>query len=613
MMQWMRIRGFRLLLLPALLVILLPVLAISAQPDQQADVHPMVRDAVRAEGQAEVLIVLREQADLSGADALQGKEDKGRYVYESLWEVAEKTQAGLRADLEARGIKYQNFYLVNAILARADRALVAWLASRADIDRIVPNPRIQGVPLAPLPIEGGAETRLGESALASVGPMAPEGIEPNLLRVNADDVWALGHTGQGAVVAGQDTGYDWDHPALKEQYRGWDGATANHDYNWHDAVHSGGGVCGPDSPEPCDDMEHGTHTMGTVVGEGGANRIGIAPGAEWIGCRNMDENYGTPATYMECFEFFLAPYPVGGTPAEGDPTKAPHVVNNSWSCPPFEGCDADTLEASVDALRQAGIVVVVSAGNRGTMGCQEYPDWLTMYPPTLYQQSFSVAAFSHSTDQIAAFSSRGPVTYGGETYTKPNIAAPGVGIRSSIPGGGYGLKSGTSMAAPHVAGAVALLLSANPGCAGNADAIEGSLTGAAEARTTTEGCGGDGPTEVPNNVWGWGILDVLDAVTEITRGLEGTVTSAGTGRPISDAVVSAQSSGGQVQSETVADPDGKYALSLAPGEYEVTASAPGYAPQVISGVTVVCGSVTVLDFELVAPYSYYLVVVLKDH
>ena len=353
-------------------------------------------------------------------------------------------------------------------------------------------------------------------------------------------------------------------------------------------------------------MQHGTHTMGTIVGSDGANQVGMAPGAEWIGCRNMDRNVGTPATYMECFEFFLAPYPVGGTPAQGDPSKAPHVVSNSWTCPPSEGCDAGALEASVDALRQAGIVVVVSAGNNGTSGCAS-----PTYPPTIYQQSFSVGAFSHASDQIASFSSRGPVTYDGDTYTKPNISAPGVSIRSSIPGGGYGYKSGTSMAAPHIAGAVALVISADPAYAGDVDAIEDILASTAEPKTTTEGCGGDGPTDVPNNVWGWGILDVLGAVTEITGSLEGTVTRVATGQPIAGATVSAQGSGGPVQRETVAESDGSYALNLAAGIYEVTASAPGCAPAFVSGVAVARGSATVLDLELAVPHSYYFPMVLK--
>ena len=477
---------YRFLSLVVLMLALASSLALAEHRPQQASIHPLVQDTISAQGQAEVLVVLKTQADLSAASNLPTVQERASHTHQALQAAAEASQAGLRAFLDNQQLDYQVFFIVNAIKIQADSTLLQYLATRPEVDRIVPNPRVRGIPDLP-----------------QTPADAPSGIEPNLVRVNADDVWALGHTGQGIVVAGQDTGYDWAHPALIQQYRGWDGATADHDYNWHDAIHTGGGSCGPDSTEPCDDHGHGTHTMGTVVGDdGAANQIGMAPGAQWIGCRNMDRGVGTPASYLECFEFFLAPYPVGGTPAQGDPNLAPDVVNNSWSCPPSEGCDAGTLEAAVDALREAGIVVVVSGGNTGS-ACGSVDR-----PPTLYEGSFSVGAFSHASDQIAGFSSRGPVSYGGRTYIKPNIAAPGVSIRSSSPGGGYSYSSGTSMAAPHVAGAIALLLSADADLRGQVDAIERTLTTTAQPRLDSQ-CGAAGP---PNNVWGWGILDAQAAV-----------------------------------------------------------------------------------------------------
>ena len=273
------------------------------------NVAPRVwNDLADAGGEAEFLVVLAEQADLGRATSLPDREARLRYVYDTLRETARRSQTSLRAELDAAGVSYQPFYIVNAVAVKGDRALVSRLAARADVDRIAANPRVRQL----LP-DGSSLPERMDGATASV--------EWGVARVNADDVWALGHTGEGIVVAGQDTGYDWDHPAIKSQYRGWNGGSADHDYNWHDAIHSGGGVCGADSPEPCDDDGHGTHTMGTIVGDdGGANQIGVAPGARWIGCRNMDRGYGTPTTYMECFEFFLAPYPVGGDPGtEGDP------------------------------------------------------------------------------------------------------------------------------------------------------------------------------------------------------------------------------------------------------------------------------------------------------
>ena len=147
-------------------------------------------------------------------------------------------------------------------------------------------------------------------------PQTPATIEPGIAYTHAPDVWALGFRGQGITVAGADTGIRWTHNALKPHYRGWDGVTADHNYNWHDSIHSSvGNPCGNNSPFPCDDNGHGTHTIGTATGDDGAgNQIGMAPGARWIGCRNMDQGNGTPARYIECMEFFLAPYPIGGRP-----------------------------------------------------------------------------------------------------------------------------------------------------------------------------------------------------------------------------------------------------------------------------------------------------------
>jgi subtilisin family serine protease len=346
--------------------------------------------------------------------------------------------------------------------------------------------------------------------------------------------------------------------------------------------------------------------MGTMAGDdGGTNQIGMAPEARWIGCRNMEEGWGTPSTYMECFEFFLAPYPLGGTPDGGVPELAPHVVSNSWGCPPEEGCDAEAialLEESVQALYQAGIVVVASAGNSGS-ACDS-----VLSPPAIYPQSFTVGAFDHTTGLIASFSSRGPVTYGGDTYIKPDITAPGVKIRSSLPGGGYGDKQGTSMAAPHVAGAVALLLSAAPGYVGDVDGIELVLTSTAEPRTTTQGCGGDGTASVPNNVWGWGILDILAAVELATVGqLGGTVTDAISGLPIDGALVTAELDLlPTIRHEVTTDLSGTYTLTLPAGVYQVSADAGGYAAQKVAGVVVAGGEVTYQDLALQPVLSYYL-------
>ncbi|MBW2277762.1 MAG: S8 family serine peptidase [Deltaproteobacteria bacterium] len=460
--------------------------------DWRDKVHPLVTDGL-IDGPVWFFAVLDERADLSGARELATKEQKGHFVFERLTEVAESTQAPLLRELQELGVAHRRFFIVNAILIHGDCDLVERIARRSDVRLVLPNPRIE-VDLAGPSGEPAVtnDTRATEWGLDTLG--VPE-------------VWGLGIDGEGVVVGGQDTGVEWDHAAIMEMYRGWDGSAASHDYNWYDSIHSGGGSCGADSIEPCDDHDHGTHTIGTIVGDdGGDNQIGVAPGALWIACRNMDQGVGWPSSYLECYEFFLAPCPVGGSPlTDGDPSLAPHVTNNSWMCPPSEGCSWDVLQEATEAQVAAGIVMVASNGNEGS-GCSSCSD-----PPAIYEASFSVGA-SNSDDDIAGFSSRGPVTVDSSDRMKPNVSAPGVGVRSCVPGGGYASWNGTSMAGPHVAGLVALLISAEPSLAGQVEQIEQIIEQTALPRTTNQGCGGDSSTDVPNNVYGHGIVSASAAV-----------------------------------------------------------------------------------------------------
>src|SRR5947207_6663525 len=237
-----------------------------------------------------------------------------------------------------------------------------------------------------------------------------------------------------------------------------------------------------------------------MVGDDGAgNQIGMAPGAKWIGCRNMDTGNGTPARYIECMQWFLAPTRLDGS--DPDPTKAPDISNNSWECPSSEGCSFDTLQAAVEAQAAAGIMMVSAAQNSGP-ACSTVQN-----PPGIYEATYTAGALNTGTDTIASFSSRGPVTVDGSNRIKPDISAPGTNTRSATntADNAYTIASGTSMATPHIAGCVALLWSARPELRPDLDATEAALNNSAVHINSTA-CSSSG---IPNNVFGWGRLDAL--------------------------------------------------------------------------------------------------------
>ena len=292
----------------AIMVVLFALGKASAQPRTApapaSKIASWVMEHTANGQQAEFFIELADQADLSGSANLPTKAEKGRFVYQTLLKKAQTTQEPILQWLRQRGIDYQSFYIINAVLVKGDRQLAEAFAARPEVAHISGNPVIHNNLPQPGPAEEASASR-------------PATIEPGISYTHAPQVWALGFTGQNIVIASADTGQRWTHNALKPHYRGWDGANANHNYNWHDSIHdSVGNPCGNDSQFPCDDFFHGSHTTGTAIGDDGmGNQIGMAPGAKWIGCRNMDVGNGTPARYIECMEFFLAPYPLNCTPA----------------------------------------------------------------------------------------------------------------------------------------------------------------------------------------------------------------------------------------------------------------------------------------------------------
>ena len=426
---------------------------------------------------ADSLRAIRQPAAASGTP--------GTAVYQALRTRARQSQASARSWLTAQGIPFRPLYIVNALVIEGDLQLARTLASRPEVVALVGNPSVRGV-----------------QAFSDPPGPSTDGLEWGVTRIRADEVWSVyGTRGEGIVIASADTGVEWNHPAIRDHYRGWNGSTADHNYSWYDSIE--------DRAIPIDDHDHGTHTTGTMVGDdGGSNLTGVAPGAKWIGCRNMNAGNGQPSTYIACMEYFLAPWPHGGDPeTDGRPEYSPHIINNSWGCPPSEGCDAGTLLDAFRALEDANILAVSSAGNSGPF-CSTISD-----PPAIYAENLIVGA-TDSSNSLAIYSSKGPVQADGSGRLSPDLAAPGSGVRSSVRGGGYASFSGTSMAGPHVAGAAALLWAAKPQTMHNIELSRCLLSRSAVTMSIpfSQSCGGTRASDRPNNLFGYGLLDARNAI-----------------------------------------------------------------------------------------------------
>lgn len=271
-------------------------------------------------------------------------------------------------------------------------------------------------------------------------------VHSHLTALNVPSLWSRGITGKGRLVCSFDTGVEGSHPALESK---WRGKHASHSASWF----------APSSSDtiPSDRTGHGTHTMGLMVGNADADSFGVAPDAEWISAAVIDQGQSlnrTISDILAAFEWAVDP--------DGDPSTiddVPDVILNSWGVPTsiMEPCD-ETFYQVIDNVETAGIVTVFAAGNEG-------PNPQSLRLPanraTSPLNSFAVGAIDGSTDVVADFSSRGPSSCD-ITQIKPEVVAPGVGVYSCAKGGGYVLKSGTSMAAPQIAGLVALLRQYNP-------------------------------------------------------------------------------------------------------------------------------------------------------
>ncbi len=542
-----RLRAFILLATIPFLFLVLVWVALAERPPEprfEAAIEPALAKALASASPSDfipIILVLKEQERPEKWIGAKGE------LVAGLMAFATKSQAPFRAYLEkakTEGLveSFTPFWIFNGFAVRAKPQAVRQLASHPSVSTVLLDHYRQWIKDKPA---------------ASQPSASSEPTEWNIERIRAPQVWAsLGISGTGAVVAGMDTGADWLHPALKFNYRGYNPhGPSVHTGNWFDPVTG--------SLYPFDDHGHGTHTLGTAVGLGG---IGVAPGARWIAVKVLNgDGYGYDSWIHAGFQWLLAP--------GGDPSLAPDVVNCSWGDP---NAFNTTFQADIRALRAAGIIPVFAAGNEG-------PSPGSVASPASLPEAIAVGA-SDPYDEVASFSSRGPSPWG---EVRPHVVAPGVNVRSSLPGGTYASWMGTSMAAPHVTGLIALMRSVSPTLSVTQTLF--LITSTAVPLSTT----------IPNNDSGWGRIDAFAAVATLLNAgiIQGTVRSA-EGIPIPGALVSATSKDETGRGSTVTEPSGRYSLPLAPGLYSVTASAFSYYSQTVTGIAVLPGTTTTVDFSL---------------
>jgi len=365
-----------------------------------------------------VIVSLQERVDLSTFKEEKGHRFRARLI-KALKRKAHLTQKPLSIFLNKNGVRnIKRLWLINSM---------AFTAKAAAIDKLRDRVEIAGVGL-------DYTIHLPETLYTSGSPA-----EWNINIIDAPELWNLGFTGEGIVVASMDTGVDLDHPDVNSQWRGGENS-------WYDP-HG-------EHNSPYDNDGHGTQTMGIMVGgDAGSTAIGVAPDANWIAVKIFDDSGDAQFSDIHLgFQWLLDP---DGDPNTGD---SPNIVNNSWE---IQGhVDECVLEFhdDVTTLRTVGIAVIFAAGNEG-------PASSTSVSPANYDNSFAVGSIN-SSNSVTLSSSRGPSPCSAELF--PTVVAPGANIKTSdLTFGGvfpnsYAYVSGTSFAAPHVSGGMALLMEAFP-------------------------------------------------------------------------------------------------------------------------------------------------------
>ncbi len=463
--------------------VLAALMAISAY------IYPTLQEKLQSAGpddQIAVLVHLSDKPDFEGKRGMPHSE----YV-NYLKTFAENSQRTILAELNS---KYsgkisdlKTYWIFNGFYMKATKDVIYYLAGRNDVEYIIDDQIIRLSMVTPSKEEIPAEKT----------------VEWNVLMVKADSCWLAGYDGTGIVIAHMDTGVDPNHPALSGKWLG--------SPYWYDAV------AGQSSPY--DDQGHGTHTMGTILGGDGlgpfTDDIGVAPGAKYVSCKIFDYQGYTYLSWIHNGFQAIADWKAQGV----------NIVasSNSWG-----STEVTNTEFWQDVInwRNLDIVPVFAAGNNG-------PNAGTINTPGSFPTAIAVGA-TNSSNNVASFSCRGPAPnqnpWNNTSYwprsdwnfIKPNISAPGVSVRSALPGGSYASWDGTSMATPHVAGAIAILKQRNPNL--TFEQIYNLLLD--HAQQPSQGA------PYPNNNYGWGILDIYQALLATPSPSEPAITY--TGRTFTD-------------------------------------------------------------------------------
>ena len=428
--------------------------------------------------------------------------ERREFVVNELKRFTEASQYDLRhslAEMQRNELvsEPKELWIANALCFEATRDAILSLSERTDIMVIGLDEERNWLP-------DGVETQPAEPTRE---------ITSNVTQVNADQVWNLGYTGQGVVVAVIDTGVNYNHLDLADHL--WDGGTEfpNHGYDVYNTDN-----------DPIDDHGHGTHCAGTVCGDGTAgSQTGMAPDATLMCVKCLNSSGRCNDSHVVSSMQWAVEHGCD-------------VISMSLGGHGHSGAEQTFLRNTCVNVLTSGVIASISAGNEGDQMSQyPIPDNIGLPggcpPPYLDpDQQLNPGGLScsvcvgavNSSDQAAAFSSQGPRDWSSSDYAdylltpgsstefgliRPDVCAPGVSIKSAYYGSnnGYTLKSGTSMAAPCVAGCMALMLSKSPN------------TAPADLCRILE------ETAVPlstgkSNIYGCGRVDVLAAINALYAG-----------------------------------------------------------------------------------------------